>query len=147
MTQAVSTGDMLRAELEQYRKAVNAGALDTLDKWGGCPDDCEGEGCDCLQVADYQVIREQNGLAGVILLVAYGGPDIRIDTLRCAVRGAWGNFNASLPFDNRRAEAINASFEEIYPGPVQCPHCHKSTPADGPYCCKCGRSLYRIGGW
>lgn len=51
------------------------------------------------------------GLIGVRILVAFGGPNIYIDTFDGAVRGYWGG-TQSYPLSDNVVDTINDYFED-----------------------------------
>ena len=53
-------------------------------------------------------------LRSVKLLVAYGGPNIYIDTASCAVELYWWGDRASYPIDRDVCGEIDSVFEEIF---------------------------------
>lgn len=58
------------------------------------------------------ILDSDRCLMGVRICVAWGGPNIYIDTLHNCVEGYWGRDNASVPLEYGVAEAIDSYFED-----------------------------------
>ena len=80
-------------------------------------DDCEQVNFfdhfqDVLDV-EYRLNAERQ-FKSVKLLVAFGGPNIWVDTGSCEVILRWWTESASCPIDPEACEAINSCFEELF---------------------------------
>lgn len=58
------------------------------------------------------ILDSDRCLMGVRICVAWGGPNIYIDTLHNSIEGYWGRDNVSIPLEYGVAEAIDSYFEE-----------------------------------
>ena len=67
---------------------------------------------DCLDI-EYRVGSDKQ-LRSVRIMVAWGGPNIYIDTASRAVELYWWGDNASYPIDSDVCDEIDQYFEEIY---------------------------------
>ena len=62
---------------------------------------------------DLEYVRDSQGnYRGAIVLVAFGGPNIRIDTRWKEVRGAWGSDRCTVPY-HRDELGLNHALEEL----------------------------------
>jgi hypothetical protein len=69
------------------------------------------------EVLDLQwIIRQDKELVGTRLLVAFGGPNIWIDTARGIVEGYWwgDNFSSGYNTDSEFSRELNDALEELY---------------------------------
>ncbi len=57
------------------------------------------------------ILNRDKTLSGVRLLVAFGGPNIWIDTSDCTIRGYWGGQGHTCEIFGEIAEEIDSYFE------------------------------------
>lgn len=102
-----NTDDMLYEQCKRISEELD----ELVDKYNNY-DDCDEfiEYIDDNFGIDY-IWRMGVGLIGVRVLVAFGGPNIYIDTLEGVVRGYWGG-TQSYPLGYNVADTINDYFED-----------------------------------
>lgn len=95
--------DSVTIDGETLDVALELDRLDLLDYFG--------------DVYDIHYVTDSDGsLIGVKLLVAFGGPNIWIDTDAGLVRGYWWMDRANYPLSDAAVEAINEAFAGVCEG-------------------------------
>lgn len=68
---------------------------------------------DALDI-DYLIASDRETLKGVRILVAFGGPNVYVNTIEGEVQLRWWNEEGEAWLPNEICEAINEEFEELW---------------------------------
>lgn len=102
----------LKAHCEMIARQIESGEYDELKTDNNDTD--EPNAYDYLSDAlDIEYTKDSDGnYRGAIVLVAFGGPNIWIDTRWKEVRGAWWGESCTVPY-NRDELGIDSALEEL----------------------------------
>lgn len=61
-----------------------------------------------------ETVRDsRNRVTGVVMLVAFGGPYIEVDTRNCTVKGWWGYDSCEVRLNPEKCEDFNSEVSEL----------------------------------
>ena len=117
--ETIKEKDLLQSNVDSIAKNLECGL--TYDECGMTPDCDSLKGSDQLSGIEYLedcldiqwIIDGDKDFIGARVLVAFGGPNIWIDTLRCTVDGHWwgDSYSSNYNFD---AMGIEEALRDLY---------------------------------
>lgn len=61
-----------------------------------------------------ETVRDsRNRVTGMFMLVAFGDPNIEVDTRNCTVKGWWGYYSCEVKLDPEKCEGFNSQVSEL----------------------------------
>lgn len=65
-------------------------------------------------VLNMEIVRDsQTRVTGMLMLVAFGGPNVTVDTRNCVVKGWWGYDSCEVKLNPEKCEDFNSEVSEL----------------------------------